>query len=108
MAIRAIQTLTKIKGIVVSKIGPAWITGILLVGQLATLALADEDPGVAKELTAVIAAEQLSCGKVMHFDTQGTRDYLVHCKDGSIYEVVANAEGKLVATLIAKKVQPVK
>ena len=92
----------------VSKIGPAWITGVLLVGQLATLALADEDPGVAKELTAVIAAEQLSCGKVMHFDTQGTRDYLVHCKDGSIYEVVANAEGKLVATLIAKKVQPVK
>ncbi len=91
-----------------SKIVTAWTIGAVLAGRLATVALADEDPGVVKELTAVIAAEQLSCGKVMRFDAQGPRDYLVHCKDGSIYEVVANAEGKLVATLIAKKVQPVK
>jgi hypothetical protein len=92
----------------VSKVVAAWTIGAFLAGWLSVDALAAEDPGVLKELTAVIAAEQLSCGKVEHFDAQGTRDYLVHCKDGSIYEVAANSEGKLVATLIAKKVQPVR
>ena len=91
-----------------SKIVSALTLAVVLVAGLTAPALADEDPGVVKELTAVLAAEQLSCGKVVHFDAQGTRDYLVHCKDGSVYEVVANSEGKLVATLIAKKVQPVK
>lgn len=79
-----------------------------LLARLVPVALAAEDPGVRKELTQVIAGQQLSCGKVVQFDTQGTRDYLVHCQDGSIYEVAANSEGRLVAILIAKKVQPVK
>lgn len=91
-----------------SKVATAWTFGALVVGRLTAVALAADDPGVLKELAAVIASEQLPCGKVMHFNAQGTRDYLVHCKDGSIYEVGANSEGKLVATLIAKQVQPVK
>lgn len=81
--------------------------GVVLAGALALVSAA-EDPGVLKELTAVIDGQQLSCGKVVHFDTQGERDYLVHCQDGSIYQVGAGPQGKLVATLIAKKVQPVK
>jgi hypothetical protein len=81
--------------------------GVILAGALAIAGTA-EDPGVLKELTAVIVGQQLSCGKVVHFDTQGERDYLVHCQDGSIYQVSAGPQGQLFATLIAKKVQTVK
>jgi hypothetical protein len=83
------------------------VAGVVLAGGWA-VAPAAEDPGVLKELTAVIVGQQLACGKVVHFDTQGERDYLVHCEDGSIYQVGAGPQGKLVATLIAKKVQTVK
>jgi hypothetical protein len=83
----------------------AMAAAALLIGS-ATMAA--EDPGVLKELTAVIEGQQLSCGKVVHFDAQADRDYLVHCQDGSIYQVSAGPQGKLVATLIAKKVQQVK
>ena len=75
---------------------------------LVPAARAQDDARQVKELADVLSAQQLSCGKVLHYDAQGTRDFLVHCQDGSIYEVLANSSGKLVATLIAKQVQPVK
>jgi aminoglycoside phosphotransferase len=67
-------------------------------------ALAADEAALSKDLTAVIASQGLPCGKVVKIETQAERDYLVACQEGSNYQIVANAQGKLTAQPLGKKI----
>jgi hypothetical protein len=69
----------------------------LTLGAAAGAAEATTGPGVAKDLTSVIALLGLPCGEVVKVVAQGDNDNLVTCKDGHRYRVYVNAEGRVVA-----------
>lgn len=63
--------------------------------------LAVDDPAsdevtVAKDLTAVIALQSLSCGQVVSARQQGDNDYIASCQDGNRYRVFVNADGRVI------------
>jgi hypothetical protein len=51
---------------------------------------------VARDLTAVIALQGLTCGQVVSAAQQGEDDYVASCQDGNRYRVFVNAEGRVV------------
>jgi hypothetical protein len=66
-------------------------------------ALGADDAQVNKQLTAVVAAQHLPCGTIVHVAKQAEQDYLIACKDGSNYQVTANSSGELVAHSLGQK-----
>ena len=65
---------------------------------------AADDPALAKNLTSVLASQGLPCGKVTKIRTQADGDYLVACQDGSSYQILADAQGKLIAHPLGMKI----
>jgi len=65
---------------------------------------AADDPALGKSLTSVLASQGLACGKVTKIRTQADGDYLVACQDGSNYQIVADAQGKLIAHPLGVKI----
>ena len=76
---------------------------ILYAPLFATPLLAADQAALDKELTALLAAQNLPCGKIVHINTQAERDYLVTCKDGNSYQIVPNAQGELAALPLGQK-----
>jgi len=76
---------------------------LLAVPLFATPALAADQAALDKELAALLAAQNLPCGKIVHISTQAERDYLVTCKDGNSYQIVPNAQGELAALPLGQK-----
>lgn len=81
-----------------------WAAVTLMMTSFTAPAFAADDPALGKGLTAVIASQGLPCGKVVKINTQADRDYLVGCQNGSNYQIVANTQGKLVATSLGMKI----
>jgi aminoglycoside phosphotransferase len=78
---------------------------VMLVLKLsAEPALAATDPALNKELTDLLAAQKLACGKIVNIDIQAERDYLVACQNGTSYEINANAQGELVVHPLGQKI----
>jgi hypothetical protein len=80
-----------------------WVAAGLSVTLCTLSAGAADDAALNKDLSAVIAAQQLPCGKIVNISTQADRDYLVACKDGSNYQITANADGALLAHPLGQK-----
>jgi hypothetical protein len=76
---------------------------ILCAPLVATPLLAADQAALGKELTALLAAQNLPCGKIVNINTQAERDYLVTCKDGNSYQIVPNAQGELAALPLGQK-----
>jgi aminoglycoside phosphotransferase len=87
----------------VSKHLLARLVASLSVALYATPSRAADDAALNKDLTALIAAQHLPCGKIVNVSTQAERDYLVRCQDGSSYQIVPNSEGTLVAHPLGQK-----
>lgn len=81
-----------------------WVSAIFVLGLSALPAFAADDPALSKDLTSLIASQGLPCGRIVKINTQAERDYLVACQDGSNYQIVANAQGKLVAQPLGMKI----
>jgi hypothetical protein len=88
----------------VSKQLTAWTFVISLLKLSAPPAFAADDAALAKDLTAVITSQGFVCAKVIKISKQADTDYLVGCQEGSNYEIVADAQGKLVAHPLGKKI----
>jgi hypothetical protein len=88
----------------VSKKLTAWISAILLLRVFFLPALAADEAALSRDLTAVIAAQGLKCGKIVKIRTQADGDYLVACQDGSNYQIIADAQGKLEAHPLGMKI----
>jgi hypothetical protein len=69
----------------------AGVAGTLMSGP----ALAQPSAAVLKDLTAVIALQNLPCGQVVGATKQGDSDYIASCQDGNRYRVFTNAEGRV-------------
>lgn len=52
---------------------------------------------LAKDLTSTIALLGLPCGQVVSAKKLADNDYVATCKDGNIYRVFVNAQGRVVA-----------
>jgi hypothetical protein len=76
---------------------------LLMVVAHAPCVRAADDLALNKELSGVIDAKHLPCGQIARISTQSDRDYLVSCKDGSNYQVVADSQGQLVAHPLGQK-----
>ena len=63
----------------------------------AAQALAAEDAALLKDLTSVIALLGVPCGQVVSATKLKDNDHIATCKDGNIYRVFVNAEGRVVA-----------
>jgi hypothetical protein len=90
-------------GGVVSRLLAAWALALLIAALHATPARAGDDAALSKELTAVIDTKHLPCGQIVHISTQSDRDYLISCKDGSNYQIVADSQGQLAAHPLGQK-----
>lgn len=60
-------------------------------------ALAADNGALAKDLTATISLLGLPCGQVVSVVTQGDRDHLATCSNGSRYRVYVNPQGRVTA-----------
>ena len=69
-----------------------WLTALLA----APGAVAD-DPGLLKDLSAVMALLGAPCGKVIEATRQQQNDHLVTCQDGHRYRIFINEQGRVVA-----------
>ncbi len=58
-------------------------------------ALAADDPGQRKDLTAVIALQGKPCGEVLSYVAKGDNDFVAACKDGNKYHVYVK-DGRVV------------
>ena len=76
---------------------------LLLMAAPHAPASAGDAAALNKELSSVIDAKHLPCGQIIHVSTQSDRDYLVSCKDGSNYQVIADLQGQLVAHPLGQK-----
>jgi aminoglycoside phosphotransferase len=81
----------------------AWVA-MLVLKLAAEPVLADADAALNKELTDLLAAQKLACGKIVSVDTQSDRDYLVACQNGNTYEINSDAQGKLVVHPLGHKI----
>jgi hypothetical protein len=91
-------------GVDVNRILTAVLVAMLLLQLSAQPALAATDAALDKELTDLLASQNLTCGKITQIDTQGDRDYLVACQNGNTYEINADAQGKLVVHPLGQKI----
>lgn len=87
-----------------SKQWTAWMWASFSLTFSAAPVLAADDPALGKNLTSVLASQGLPCGKVTKIRTQADGDYLVACQDGSSYQIVADAQGKLTAHPLGMKI----
>ena len=62
-----------------------------------TQAPAAGDAALLKDLTSVIALLGVPCGQVVSASKLKDNDHIATCKDGNIYRVFVNAEGRVVA-----------
>ena len=69
-----------------------WLAALLA----APCALAD-DPGLLKDLSAVMALLGAPCGKVVEATRQRENDHLVTCQDGHRYRIFINEQGRVIA-----------
>ena len=60
-------------------------------------ALAAENAALLKDLTSVIALLGLPCGEVVSAKKLKDDDHMATCKDGNVYRVYLNAQGRVVA-----------
>ena len=58
---------------------------------------ATDDAVLLKDLTSVIALLGLPCGPVVKAKKLKDDDHIATCKDGNVYRVYLNAEGRIVA-----------
>ena len=58
---------------------------------------AAEDAALLKDLTSVIALLGVPCGQVVSAKKLKDNDHVATCKDGNVYRVYVNAEGRVVA-----------
>ena len=70
-----------------------FVTMLLLAGP----SHAQDDAGLRKDLTSVIALLGLPCGQVIRVTRLGENDNIAVCKDGNRYRVYINDEGRVVA-----------
>jgi hypothetical protein len=82
----------------------AWMWASFSLTFAALPGFAADDPALGKNLTSVLASQGLACGKVTKIRTQADGDYLVACQDGSSYQIVADAQGKLIAHPLGMKI----
>ena len=68
-----------------------------LFAFFAAQAPAAEDAALLKDLTSVIALLGVPCGQVVSATKLKDNDHIATCKDGNIYRVFVNAEGRVVA-----------
>lgn len=64
---------------------------------LAAPGAAADDPGLRKDLSAVLALLGLPCGQVIQATRQQDKDHLVTCQDGHRYRIFVNDQGRVVA-----------
>jgi hypothetical protein len=88
----------------VSRQWTAWMWASFGLTFSALSVFAADDPALGKSLTSVLASQGLACGKVTKIRTQADGDYLVACQDGSNYQIVADAQGKLTAHPLGMKI----
>ena len=72
--------------------GLIWLAALLA----APCAVAD-DPGLLKDLSAVMALLGVPCGKVVEATRQQENDHLVTCQSGHRYRIFINQQGRVVA-----------
>jgi len=76
------------------------ITGLMITIWVATYfagpSLAADDVSVKKDLFTVITLQGFPCGEVVSFTTKNDNDHRVVCKDGNLYHVYVNAQGRVV------------
>jgi hypothetical protein len=79
----------------------SWVLGGAMLGMMCSAAAgaadAAQEPGVARDLTSVIALLGLPCGEVVSVRKQGDNDNVATCRNGNRYRVYVNAEGRVVA-----------
>jgi aminoglycoside phosphotransferase len=81
----------------------AWLVASLSVAFYTLPARSADDAALNKELTALLGAQHLPCGKIVNISTQADRDYLVSCQDGSNYQINANSDGQLMPHPLGQK-----
>ena len=74
---------------------PLWL--IWLAALLAAPRALADDPGLLKDLSAVMALLGAPCGKVVEDIRQRENDHLVTCQDGSRYRIFINEQGRVIA-----------
>ena len=62
----------------------------------ARASLAQDEEGLKKDLTVVIALHGKPCGEVVAVKVLAENDYAASCKDGNRYRVYLNAEGRVI------------
>jgi len=70
---------------------------LLLSAFFAAQSPAAEDAALLKDLTSVIALLGVPCGQVVSAKKLKDNDHVATCKDGNVYRVYVNAEGRVVA-----------
>jgi len=70
---------------------------LFLSAFFAAQAPAAEDAALLKDLTSVIALLGVPCGQVVSAKKLKDNDHVATCKDGNVYRVYVNAEGRVVA-----------
>jgi hypothetical protein len=68
----------------------------LMAGAILPAGAADNG-ALAKDLTATISLLGLPCGQVVSVVTQGDRDHLATCSNGTRYRVYVNPQGRVTA-----------
>jgi hypothetical protein len=59
-------------------------------------AVAADDAGMGKDLSATIALQGMPCDKVVDAKRNGDSDYTATCKDGNRYHVFVDPSGRVV------------
>jgi len=70
---------------------------LFLFAFFAAQVTAAEDPVLLRDLTSVIALLGLPCGQVVSAKKLKDNDHIATCKDGNVYRVYLNPEGRVVA-----------
>ncbi|MGH7263926.1 MAG: hypothetical protein ACREMB_03595 [Candidatus Rokuibacteriota bacterium] len=61
-----------------------------------SVAAAQDESAVRRDLAAVIALNGLPCGEVTGLERRAENDYFVTCRDGNRYRVFVDARGRVV------------
>lgn len=80
-----------------SKRVKGWVLIVVMTAFSAGPLLAEDEPSLLKDMTAVIALLGLPCGQVVSATQQADNDHIVSCQDGNRYRVFVNDEGRVVA-----------
>ena len=69
---------------------------LVVLAFFAVPSVAQDEDALKKDMTAVIALQGLPCGQVVAVKVQAEDDYAASCRDGNLYRVYLNAEGRVV------------